>query len=497
VAEYFDVAVVGAGISGIGAGVHLQRDCPDRTFVILEARDDLGGTWDLFRYPGVRSDSDMHTLGYSFKPWLHEKSIADGPSILAYVRETAEEYHVTEHIRFRHMVTSASWSSDTARWIVTVRGHEPIECNFLFMCSGYYSYQGGYTPEFPGRDRFQGPIVHPQDWPEDLEYQGKRVVIIGSGATAMTLVPAMATDAAHVTMLQRSPTYVVALPDRDVIANRLRRVLPEKTAYKVVRRKNIMLTSFFYRRTRKAPERMKTRLLQWTAHAVGPDVTRDHFTPTYNPWDQRLCVLPNGDLYKALNRGSASIVTDHIETFTETGIQLQSGAHLDADIIVTATGLQLVTIGDMVISVDGTPVDFSAAWTYRGLGYSDVPNLVSSFGYINASWTLRSDLIGRFVCRLLNHMTATGTRQCTPRLRLSDLDMPARPFIVDFSSGYMQRMMPLLPKQGDRDPWRNPQSLAADQKLLKARVDDGVMQFNVRSRSEPDERGQTPLVRSR
>jgi len=484
-AEFFDVVVVGAGISGIGAAVHLQRECPDRTFIILEGRNDLGGTWDLFRYPGVRSDSDMHTLGYSFKPWLHEKAIADGPSILAYLRETAAEYHVTEHIRFQHMVAAASWSSDTARWTVSVSGRDPIECNLLFMCSGYYSYKGGYTPEFPGRDQFQGQIVHPQDWPEDLDYQGKRVVVIGSGATAMTLVPAMAADAAHVTMLQRSPTYVVARPDRDVIANKLRRVLPEKTAYNLVRRKNIALSSFLYGRTRKAPHKVKAKLLQMTGAAVGSDVTRDHFTPTYNPWDQRLCLIPNGDLYKAINRGAASVVTDHIETFTETGIQLQSGAFLDADIIVTATGLQLVTVGDMDISVDGRPVDFSTTWTYRGLGYSGVPNLVSSFGYINASWTLRSDLIGRFVCRLLNHMTATGTNQCTPRLRLSDLDMPARPFIVDFSSGYMQRMMPLLPKQGDRDPWRNPQSLTADQKLMNAPVDDGVMQFTVAHQRAP------------
>ncbi len=490
-AEYFDIVVVGAGISGIGAAVHLQRECPDRTFVILEGRDDLGGTWDLFRYPGVRSDSDMHTLGYSFKPWLHEKSIADGPSILAYLRDTAAEYGVNQHIRFQHMVTAANWSSDTARWTLNLEGREPIECNFLFMCSGYYSYKGGYTPEFPGRERFQGTIVHPQAWPDDLDYQGKRVVIVGSGATAMTLVPAMAAEAAHVIMLQRSPTYVLSRPDHDVIANKLRRVLPESVAYKLVRKKNIAMGNLFYSRTRKAPERVKATLLGWTEKAIGPEMTRDHFTPTYNPWDQRLCLIPNGDLYKAIRRGSASVVTDHIESFTETGIQLKSGDHLDADIIVTATGLQLVTVGDMEISVDGVPVDFSATWTYRGLGYSDVPNLVSSFGYINASWTLRSDLIGTFVCRLLNHMTATGTQQCTPRLRLSDLDMPSRPFIVDFSSGYMQRMMPLLPKQGDRDPWRNPQTLAADRKLMNTPIDDGVMQFTVK----PDERGQTPLVR--
>ncbi len=478
-AEYFDVVVVGAGISGIGAGVHLQRECPDHRFVILEGRDDLGGTWDLFRYPGVRSDSDMHTLGYSFKPWVHEKSIADGPSILEYLRETAAEYDVDRHIRFGHQVSAARWSSETARWTLEITGREPIECNYLFMCSGYYSYRGGYTPEFPGRERFNGPVVHPQAWPDDLDYAGRRVVVIGSGATAMTLVPAMAKDAAHVTMLQRSPTYVVSRPDRDAIANRLRRVLPERVAYAIVRKKNLLLGQFFYRRTRTAPDKIKAQLLGFTRKALGDEITEQHFTPTYNPWDQRLCLIPNGDLYQAINDGSASVVTDHIDTFTETGIRLRSGEHLDADVIVTATGLQLVTVGDMDVSVDGAPVDFSQCYTYKGIAYSDVPNLASSFGYINASWTLRSDLIGTFVCRLLNHMRASGTQQCTPRLRLSDHDMPQRPFIADFSSGYMQRMMPLLPKQGDRDPWRNPQSYAADAKLMKGPVDDGVMQFTV------------------
>ncbi|HUF97787.1 MAG TPA: NAD(P)/FAD-dependent oxidoreductase [Ilumatobacter sp.] len=476
-AEYFDVAVVGAGLSGIGAAVHLQRECPDRTFVILEGRDDLGGTWDLFRYPGVRSDSDMHTLGYSFKPWVKDKAIVDGPSILEYLRETATEHGVTKHIRFGHQVVAASWSSDEARWTLTIDGREPIECNFLFMCSGYYSYRGGFTPDFAGREGFEGIIVHPQEWPEDLDYQGKRVVIVGSGATAMTLLPAMATDAAHVTMVQRSPTYVVARPEKDVIANRLMRVLPSKWAYRIVRKKNIALTAFLYKASRQRPAKLKARVLKMTSDALGEDVTREHFTPSYNPWDQRLCLIPNGDLYHALNSGAASVVTATIDHFDESGIQLDSGEHLDADIIVTATGLRLVTIGNMDFVVDGVAVDFAQTYTYRGIAYSDVPNIVATFGYINASWTLRSDLIAGFVCRLLNHMSATGTRQCTPRLRLSDYDMVQRPFITDFSSGYMQRGLPLLPRQGDRDPWRNPQQLAADRKLLLAPIDDGVMQF--------------------
>lgn len=482
--EHVDVLVVGAGISGIGAGYHLQTHCPDRTYAILEGRDDLGGTWDLFRYPGVRSDSDMHTLGYGFKPWTDPKSIADGPSILAYVRETAAEHGIDRHIRFRHMVTRAQWSSDDATWTVTVdRADEgdtvTLTCGYLFMCSGYYSYRGGYTPEFPGEDRFAGPVVHPQKWPEDLDVDGQRIVVIGSGATAMTLVPALAEQGAQVTMLQRSPTYVVARPDKDVIANGLRRVLPDGLAYRATRWKNAQLTELFYRRTRTAPGQVRKKLLGMVRKQLGPDFDVDtHFTPTYDPWDQRLCLVPNGDLFEALRSGRASVVTDHIEAFTEEGISLRSGERLEADIIVTATGLQLVTLGEMDFIVDGEPVDFARTWTYKGLAYSDVPNLASSFGYVNASWTLRADLTCAYVCRLLNHMTATGTDRCTPRLRPSDRAMAERPWIDDFSAGYMQRMMPLLPKQGDREPWINTQSYARDKKLLgQAPVDDGAMQF--------------------
>ncbi|CAN5599324.1 NAD(P)/FAD-dependent oxidoreductase [soil metagenome] len=476
--------VVGAGLSGIGAGYHLQTMCPDRSYAILEGRPDLGGTWDLFRYPGVRSDSDMHTLGYSFQPWTEEKAIADGPSILSYLRDTAAEHGIDGRIRFNHRVTRADWSSDDAAWTVTAERTDTGEtvtltCGYLFMCSGYYSYRSGYTPEFPGRHRFRGEVVHPQQWPEDLNVTGKKVVVIGSGATAMTLIPALADQGAHVTMLQRSPTYVVSRPERDVVANTLRKVLPAKAAYAVTRWKNVRLQQWLYRKTRTDPGKVQKKLLQMVRKELGEgyDVDR-HFTPTYSPWDQRLCLVPNSDLFEAIRSGRADVVTEHIETFTETGIALASGEELEADIIVTATGLQLVTLGEMDFTVDGEPVDFSQTWTYKGLAYSDVPNLASSFGYIAASWTLRADLTCEYVCRLLNHMAETGTDTCTPRLRPSDEDMPARPWIDDFSAGYIQRMLPLLPKQGDRVPWLNTQSYDQDRKLMrKAPIDDDVMQF--------------------
>ncbi|MGI8937539.1 MAG: flavin-containing monooxygenase [Iamia sp.] len=482
--EHLDVLVVGAGISGIGAGYHLQTMSPDRSYAILEGRPDLGGTWDLFRYPGVRSDSDMHTLGYSFQPWTEEKAIADGPSILSYLRDTAAEHGIDGRIRFNHRVTRADWSSEAAAWTVTAERTDTGEtvtltCGYLFMCSGYYSYRSGYTPEFPGRDRFEGEVVHPQEWPEDLDVTGKKVVVIGSGATAMTLVPALAKEGAQVTMLQRSPTYVVSRPERDVVANTLRKVLPAKAAYAVTRWKNVRLQQWLYRKTRSDPGKVRDKLLGLVRKELGEgyDVDR-HFTPTYSPWDQRLCLVPNSDLFEAIRSGRADVVTEHIETFTETGIALASGEELEADIIVTATGLQLVTLGEMDFTVDGEPVDFSQTWTYKGLAYSDVPNLASSFGYIAASWTLRADLTCEYVCRLLNHMAETGTDTCTPRLRPSDEDMPARPWIDDFSAGYIQRMLPLLPKQGDRAPWLNTQSYDQDRKLMrKAPIDDDVMQF--------------------
>jgi cation diffusion facilitator CzcD-associated flavoprotein CzcO len=432
----------------------------------------------------VRSDSDMHTLGYNFKPWTSDKAIADGPSIMDYLRETVAEHRLAANIRFGHLVRTAQWSTADARWTVTAEVRATgdtvtLTANFLFMCSGYYSYKEGYTPALPGIEQFGGTVVHPQQWPEDLEYAGKRVVVIGSGATAMTLVPAMAGTAAHVTMLQRTPTYVAAGPDRDVIANTLRKVLPARTAYSVTRWKNVTMQQWIYRRTRTQPEKVKRMLLQRVRKALGPDYDVDtHFTPPYNPWDQRLCLVPNGDLFQAINDGTASVVTDQIDSFTPTGIRLQSGQELEADIVVTATGLNLVMLGEVQIEVDGAPVDFSTTWSYKGFAYSDAPNLASSFGYINASWTLRADLICQYVCRLLNHMAATGTEQCTPRLRPSDADMPAMPWIQHFSAGYMERVMDRFPKQGDREPWINPQDYQRDKKMFaEAPVDDGVMQF--------------------
>ena len=482
--EHFDVVVVGAGISGIDAAYHLQTMSPDRSFVILEGRDDIGGTWDLFRYPGIRSDSDMHTLGFGWKPWTAEKSIADGPAIMEYLRETVAELDIESHIRFRHLVKRAEWSTDDAAWTLTAERRDTgetvqLSCNYLFMCSGYYSYKGGYDPEFPGRDRFQGQIVHPQQWPEDLDYRDKRVVIIGSGATAVTLLPSMADDTAHITMLQRSPSYLVSAPDVDPINKQLKRFLPDRIAYAATRWKNATMTEFFYRRTRTQPERVKQMLRKRLRKELGDDYDIDtHFTPRYNPWDQRMCLVPNSDFFKAVTSGKASVVTDHIDTFTENGILLESGEELEADIIITATGLQLVTVGEMDFEVDGTPVDFSQTWSYKGICYSDVPNMASSFGYINASWTLRADITCEYVCRVLNHMRDTDTQICTPRLRASDHGMRARPWIDDFSAGYMQRMMPMLPKQSDREPWLNTQSYAADKKLIrKAPVDDGVMRF--------------------
>ena len=483
--EHVDVVVVGAGLSGIGAGYHLQTMSPDRSYVILEGRESLGGTWDLFKYPGVRSDSDMHTLGFSFKPWTEAKSIADGPSILKYLKQTVSQFGIDKHIRYGQLVTKAQWSTDDAQWTVTSTNKatgatNTYTCSFLFMCSGYYSYKKGHTPEFTGRERFKGTIVHPQEWPTDLDYAGKRVVVIGSGATAVTIVPSMADKAAHVTMLQRSPTYMVSRPDHDVLANRMRKVLPPKMAYNLTRFKNTWRQQLVYNKTRTDPNKVKQLLLGGIKMELGAeyDIAK-HFTPNYNPWDQRLCLVPNGDFFKSMREGKASVVTDHIASFTETGIQLASGEHLDADIIVTATGLELVTLGEMDFFVDGNQVDFAKTWTYKGFAYSDIPNLASTFGYINASWTLRSDLTAEYVCRLLNHMRKKGVVQCTPRLREQDHNMKERPWIDGFSSGYMQRMMHRMPRQGDHEPWINPQNYRRDKKMFKhSPIDDGVMQFS-------------------
>ena len=484
--SHFDVVIVGAGLSGIGAAVHLQERCPDKTFALLESRDAVGGTWDLYRYPGIRSDSDMHTLGYSFKPWREAKSIADGPSILRYVNETAEEHDVRKHIHFNRRLVAARWSSEAARWTLDVEDTtgaalaEPVTCNFLLMCSGYYSYDAPHRPAFEGEEDFEGPMFHPQHWPEDLDCSGKRVVVIGSGATAMTVVPAIARDAEHVTMLQRSPTYVASRPDKDAIANTLRKFLPEKLAYRITRWKNVTLQHRMYRMTRTQPERVKALLLGQVRKHLGPDYDIEkHFTPRYDPWDQRLCLIPNADLFEAINAGKASIVTDHIDRVTKKGIRTMSGDEIEADIIVVATGLNLKLLGGAEFTVDGTPVRFPETFSYKGMMYSDVPNMIQTFGYINASWTLRADLTAEYLCRLLAHMDERGMAQATPRLRPEDEGMAARPWIEDFSAGYMRRDMHRFPKQGDREPWLNTQDFARDREMIrKAPIEDGVITFS-------------------
>ncbi|NIO42880.1 MAG: NAD(P)-binding protein [Burkholderiales bacterium] len=479
--EHFDVIIVGAGLSGIGAACHLQDKCPGKSYVILENRQSMGGTWDLFRYPGIRSDSDMHTLGYSFKPWRASKAIADGPSILSYIKETAAENDIDRHVRYGHLVSKANWSSEDASWTVEARcGDDPVTVrgNVLLMCAGYYSYKAGYLPVFEGRERFRGDIVHPQEWPEDLDYGGKRIVIIGSGATAVTLLPELAEEAGHVVMLQRSPTYMISWPDTDPVANVLRRLLPERTAYAITRWKNIQIQRWIYRYSRRSPDKARKLLINWVRKELPPDYdVEKHFTPDYDPWDQRLCLVPNSDLFRAVSSGKASIVTDEVATITENGIRLKSGEHLDAEIIVTATGLNLVVLGEVELVVDDEPVDYPNTFSYKGIMISGVPNMVSTFGYINASWTLRADLVAEYVCRLVNHMDQTGARQCTPRLRDSDRDMKPQPWVTGFSSGYIQRVMEELPKQGDREPWLNPQNYLGDKpRFLDAPLDDGVLE---------------------
>ncbi|MBX3490822.1 NAD(P)/FAD-dependent oxidoreductase [Parvibaculum sp.] len=487
--EHYDVLVVGAGISGIGAGYHLQTYSPNRSYAILEGRARLGGTWDLFRYPGIRSDSDMYTLGFSFRPWKEAKAIADGPSILNYLEQTARDYGIDKHIRYHHQVKRAAWSTDTATWTVDIeRGPEKelvqYSCNFLFMCSGYYNYAEGYTPEFAGADRFKGDIVHPQFWPENLDYSGKRVVVIGSGATAVTLVPEMARKAAHVVMLQRSPTYVVSRPAEDAIANWLRRRLPAMMAYGITRWKNVLLGMYFFNMCRKKPERAKEFILKGVREQLGPDYDIDtHFTPKYNPWDQRLCLVPNGDLFEAIKKGDASVVTDHIDTFTETGIKLKSGKELEADIIVTATGLKLQLLSGLEVTVDGKRMDLSKTFAYKGMMYSDVPNLASAFGYTNASWTLKADLTSAYLCRLLNHMEKTGLRQATPRV--SDPSLEEEPWL-DFTSGYVQRSIEEFPKQGTKAPWKLYQNYALDIVSLKfGSIEDSAMEFSNPAPEQP------------
>jgi cation diffusion facilitator CzcD-associated flavoprotein CzcO len=479
--EHLDVLIVGAGLSGIGAGHYVQDKCPWATYAIFEARDSIGGTWDLFRYPGIRSDSDMHTLGYSFRPWDGEKSIADGASILQYIKDTAAEEKIDTHIRFHHRIVAMDWSTDEALWRVTAQRTDTDEivqltAGFVFSCSGYYRYDKGYEPDFDGTDRFTGTIVHPQAWPEDLDYAGKRVVVIGSGATAITLIPSMADTAEHVTMLQRSPTYIASVPNNNPL-NKVIARLPRRLTAPVIRWAFALGTQATYFISQRRPDMVK-RFLLWSVRQQLPkgyDV-ETHFTPAYDPWDQRLCVVPNGDLFKAIKKGTASVVTDHVDTFTEHGIRLKSGAELEADVVVSATGLELLFIGGIEATVDGEQIDLPSRLTYKGMMLEGVPNLALAIGYTNASWTLKCDLTCDYVMRLLNHMHAVGLRQCTPQNH--DASVTAQP-LLGLSSGYIARAADRFPKQGSRFPWQVHQSYLRDYRAMKlSPVVDEAMDFS-------------------
>jgi cyclohexanone monooxygenase len=476
--DMLDVLIVGAGLSGIGAAWHLQQRCSNKTYAILEARDAIGGTWDLFRYPGVRSDSDMYTLGYAFQPWTAGKAIADGPSIRDYIRDTARANGIDSKIRFRHKVVSAAWSTEDACWTVQVdHAGEPvtIRTRFLYMCSGYYSYEEAYRPRFEGEDAYLGRIVQPQFWPQDLDYSGKKVVVVGSGATAVTLVPAMAAQAAHVTMLQRSPTYVVSRPSEYGFARRFRSWLPEKAAYWATRWRVILESMLLYRVARSKPDLAKEKIVAMARHQLGRDFDVDtHFTPDYKPWDQRVCVVPDGDMFKTIRKGQASVVTDHIERFTDTGILLKSGQELAADIVVLATGLKIKVLGGVSVTVDGKPFRAGDAMSYKGMMLSELPNCVMTFGYTNASWTLKADLTAAYVCRLLRYMDRKGIAIAVPR---REAGVEPEPFL-NFTSGYVQRAKGELPQQGSRRPWQVYQNYFQDMLTIRfGRIADGVMHF--------------------
>lgn len=482
--NHFDVIIIGAGLSGIGAACHLSRSQPNKSFSIIESREAMGGTWDLFRYPGIRSDSDMHTLGYSFKPWRNKKAIADGTAIREYIHETAAEYGIEKHIRYQSRVLSAAWDSSRAIWTLSIEQstaegavtQRQLTCHFIYSCTGYYLYDKGYTPDFPGVGEFKGQLVHPQLWPQDLDYSGKRVVIIGSGATAITLVPAMAKSAGHVTMLQRSPTYVISRPDIDTLSRALGKILPDKLAYGLTRWKNVSLQALMFQLSRRCPKLVKALLRKSARHWLGADFDVDtHFNPDYNPWDQRLCLVPNADLFRSLRKGTSSIVTDHIERFSENGIHLKSGDFLEADIVVTATGLELLVLGGIQLSVDNQPVVIPEAVGYKGMMFSDVPNFALAAGYTNASWTLKCDLTSEYVCRLLAYMDSHNYQYCVPRM--TDPQVQRIPFL-DLSSGYVERALDQFPKQGDRAPWRLHQNYLLD--ILNLRggaLQDKAMQF--------------------
>ncbi len=478
--DHVDVLIIGAGLSGIGAAAHLAKDLPGTSYALLERRDASGGTWDLFRYPGVRSDSDMHTLGYRFRPWRGDTSLADGASILDYLRDTARDYGVDRHVRYGHHVTTAAWDSATALWTVTSEvGGETREttADFLWACSGYYDYDEGHAPHFEGQERFGGQVVHPQHWPDDLDHVDKRVVVIGSGATAVTLVPAMvASGAGHVTMLQRSPTYVVPVPSKDGLKRRLTSLVGERVSYAVTRGKNIWLQSALYRLSRRRPALVR----RWIRKAnvarlpAGYDVDT-HFNPTYDPWDQRMCLVPDGDLFTAIGSGRADVVTDHVRTFTETGVELASGEHLDADIVVTATGLELQIFGGAELLVDGEVVTPSETMAYRAMMLSGVPNFAFTIGYTNASWTLKADLVAELVVRLLARLRSTGARSVVPVRDPSVEELP----LMDLAAGYVQRMVHALPRQGAVAPWSLKQSYRYDARAMRrAKLDDGVLRWS-------------------
>ncbi|OBI20350.1 FAD-containing monooxygenase EthA [Mycobacterium sp. E2327] len=478
--EHLDVVIVGAGISGVSAAWHLQDRCPTKSYAILEKRAAMGGTWDLFRYPGIRSDSDMYTLGFRFRPWTERQAIADGGPILDYVKGTAAMYGIDEHIRLNHRVVSADWSNAENRWTLQVENNgapSTITCNFLFLCSGYYNYEQGFAPKFAGSEDFQGPIIHPQHWPEDLDYTDKNVVVIGSGATAVTLIPAMAESGAkHVTMLQRSPTYIVSQPKRDKLAERLNRLLPEKQAYTAIRWRNVLRQAALYAACQKWPQRMRKILLGFVQRQLpeGYDVQK-HFGPHYNPWDQRLCLVPSGDLFRVIRKGKADVVTDTIDRFTPTGIRLNSGQELPADIIITATGLNLQLFGGATVTIDGQPVDLTKTMAYKGMMLSGLPNMVYTVGYTNASWTLKADLVSEFACRLLNYMDDNGFDTVVVEHPGSDVE--ERPF-MDFTPGYVLRSLDELPKQGSRTPWRLNQNYVRDIQLIRrGKIADEGLRF--------------------
>jgi cation diffusion facilitator CzcD-associated flavoprotein CzcO len=491
-----DVLIVGAGLSGIAAAHHLQTRCPNKSYAIIEARDAIGGTWDLFRYPGIRSDSDMYTFGFAFRPWTDGKVFADGPSIRHYVEDTAQKAGIDQHIRFGLRMIKAEWDSETARWTITARrgetgGSETFVCRFLMNCTGYYRYDQGHMPDFPGLEDFKGDVVHPQLWDEDYDYSGKRVVIIGSGATAVTLVPAMADKAAGVTMLQRSPTYMAARPAVDKFANFLNKILPDRIAYSLIRARNVLMGMFFYWLAQTRPEMVKRMVRKGLRQELGEDFQLDpHFEPNYNPWDQRFCLAPDGDFFQSLKNGSARIVTDHIETFTETRIRLKSGEHLTADLVIPATGLQMLLAGGAQFVVDGEAYTPNENYTYRGMMLSGLPNMALAFGYTNASWTLKVDLTCERVCRLLNHMDKTGADFCTPTPPSDIEPLP----LLSFSSGYVQRALPELPKQGSKPPWRTYQNYVQDMMTIRfGRIEDGHLKF---AKAKPAEARPLPAPES-